>query len=646
MSKINSITLSNFKFFGKEETIELGGKHLLLYGENGSGKSSIYWALYTLLEAARKTTLETGKYFVPLSYSADSLLNIHATKESSPVEHYNSYIRILDDGNHQYELSLWRENVCGNSNIMESRLSSEFINYQSLYKFQDFKNSEDPDLYNIFINTILSNESFGTYRLKGKILDNAYEMWVEFQDGPGTTVNSKGETIQVYKNSQQYIDFVDMVSGFNRGMNGLINDINSNAQKYVNSLGYNMSFHLEYKEPTFKKKDKKYEWTPFGIRLTITKYDGVDVTVERPHKFLNEARMSAIAIAIRLSIIKRRIGASAPDALKLLLLDDIMISLDMSNRDKLLKLFLCEFTKDFQVLLFTHDKRLYEYIGHRINIEKQKKNWITYEMYSGIDAISKHEVPIIIKSECEFIDKAKKFFYVSKDYSSCAINLRKALEMEIGNRLPIELKKRAIGGYVDLQTLWDKLKEYYSNNKYHDSKKIKPIDDLFKESKLFILNPSAHYQSLSNPIYRSELEKAFLLYSEVAALPIVHRELKISKDSYVLCSISAKKYTCGFYLDDDLIVVEGEHIISRMPKCYKIFWEYNGIEYYNFVTGVKDLTNPLIKSTPKLDSFISRLPLGIDEQTFLSNCRINGIPINDYLGGVKISSLIVQSAKP
>lgn len=38
MSKIKRIWLNNFKFFGSSSPIELAGEHLLLYGENGSGK--------------------------------------------------------------------------------------------------------------------------------------------------------------------------------------------------------------------------------------------------------------------------------------------------------------------------------------------------------------------------------------------------------------------------------------------------------------------------------------------------------------------------------------------------------------------------------------------------------------------------------
>ena len=61
MDKIDTLQIHNFKFFDQQEPIKLGGKHLLLYGENGSGKSSIYWALYTLFEASQKQNSEKIK---------------------------------------------------------------------------------------------------------------------------------------------------------------------------------------------------------------------------------------------------------------------------------------------------------------------------------------------------------------------------------------------------------------------------------------------------------------------------------------------------------------------------------------------------------------------------------------------------------
>lgn len=48
MKRINKIHINNLKFFPDFEPIKIEGKNILLYGENGSGKSSIYWALYTL----------------------------------------------------------------------------------------------------------------------------------------------------------------------------------------------------------------------------------------------------------------------------------------------------------------------------------------------------------------------------------------------------------------------------------------------------------------------------------------------------------------------------------------------------------------------------------------------------------------------
>jgi predicted ATPase len=48
MPSISKIILKNIKFF-HDETIKIN-KNILFYGENGSGKSSLYWALKIYFE--------------------------------------------------------------------------------------------------------------------------------------------------------------------------------------------------------------------------------------------------------------------------------------------------------------------------------------------------------------------------------------------------------------------------------------------------------------------------------------------------------------------------------------------------------------------------------------------------------------------
>jgi AAA15 family ATPase/GTPase len=51
MKGIEKITIQNFKAFREAETFNLKVKNLLVYGPKGSGKSSLYFSLYTLLQA-------------------------------------------------------------------------------------------------------------------------------------------------------------------------------------------------------------------------------------------------------------------------------------------------------------------------------------------------------------------------------------------------------------------------------------------------------------------------------------------------------------------------------------------------------------------------------------------------------------------
>ena len=89
-NRIKSIQLHNFKFFQQEDPIVLNSNNLLLYGENGSGKSSIYWAFYTLFEASLKENDdEIRKYFcktIKLKDKKVFLSLLPTTKHAKPKQ--------------------------------------------------------------------------------------------------------------------------------------------------------------------------------------------------------------------------------------------------------------------------------------------------------------------------------------------------------------------------------------------------------------------------------------------------------------------------------------------------------------------------------------------------------------------------------
>lgn len=508
MSKINTITLSNFKFFGKEGPINIDGKNLLLYGENGSGKSSLFWGIYTLLEASFKQSVETDKYFQPYGTNEESLVNIYATKQTCPItlkEHCDSCIKIKADDDTEYVLSLLDSTICGNTNAQESRKATDFINYQSIFKFQDFKNSEKPNLYEVFNYSVLPYITFPSFPIKGKTLTNAGTMWEEYKKGPGTTTNYKGDRIQVYKNSLEYTNFQRFEKHFNEHLRKLMEFINSHAPDYVKKLGYNIKFELKYTSPSHIKKDKKYEWTPFGIDLIITNYNNQVVQIKKPQSFLNEAKMSAIAVAIRLAIIDHRIGTAVPEALKVLVLDDLMISLDMINRDKLMDLLLNDFAQRYQILFLTHDRMLFEFVNYKIKQHKQDVNWLKKELYVAEDNITKQEYPVLLDSETD-ISRAMRY-YKDFDYPASANYLRKAVESLVNDIFPPKLLLQDNGLPHDkLRNILDCSVAFFKRIPNFDANNLL----LLIRSLNTLLNPLSHKTS-EITIYKTELKEVFVI---------------------------------------------------------------------------------------------------------------------------------------
>ena len=136
MIKIDKIQLNNFRFFIDDENnniFEPNGENLLIYGENGSGKSSIYKAFEFLItpdvsevefNENKNIFMEAGETFLKFNFSNDEELRIddaHLTLEGEynfiekisipkPILDYKSLLKVTYDEhyNSKHKITDWR----------------------------------------------------------------------------------------------------------------------------------------------------------------------------------------------------------------------------------------------------------------------------------------------------------------------------------------------------------------------------------------------------------------------------------------------------------------------------------------------------------------------------------------------------------
>lgn len=148
MAAISKIKIDGFKAFPKEFELILDGKNLLMYGENGSGKSSIYYALHALLQSQYH---DKGAIYFDKN-NPESLVN----KDTTTAD---PYIEIeLEGSNTKYHLSKngYKELPAqAISPLRDMNAECVFINHKFLFNSFSFRNSQYIDLFPVFIKDIL-----------------------------------------------------------------------------------------------------------------------------------------------------------------------------------------------------------------------------------------------------------------------------------------------------------------------------------------------------------------------------------------------------------------------------------------------------------------------------------------------------------
>ncbi len=502
MYKINKLILENFKFFYGKLALDLERKNILLYGENGGGKSSIYWALFTFLQSADKTHDTVKKYFDRNNH--ENLINRYA--HDSAVSSIAIEFTAQDGASFNRKIAFNMHNTLTGEEIKLAYRSSDFLNYKLLSKMYDFKNNRQMNLHAVFYTEILQFIDLGVPFLKrdgSKGSTNALEWYKYLKAGldPRPPIGSP-----------LYTDFESQVVGFNFQMKFYLGKINESANAFLTTkFKQPYKIYITYIECVYNavvekdgKKVRTKKLSDFQINITARLLDrNLDYpqnNINKPHIFLNEAKLSAIALSIRFAVLKEKYISRA---INILVVDDLLLSLDMSNRNVVLDILLNDFT-DYQLLFFTHDRLLFELAKHKIKSLEQK-NWKYLEMYEQVrEGIPQ---PLIIESN-SYLGKAHEYF-LAKEYDISGNFLRKEIENFCKSFLPLKLQFREDCSKLDLNGLILACKVFADKSGF-ESTIFSELDSFRK----FVLNPSSH-DSYDVPKFNSEVEKCLKTVEQI-----------------------------------------------------------------------------------------------------------------------------------
>lgn len=398
--KIKTIEISHFKAFWEPMSFDIETKNVLIYGNNGSGKSSFYQALYWLLQSSVMPAAEITARFD--KDHAEHLIHFDA------VDSTETYVKVVLDNESRYQLAL-KANT--DDDVMKlANQASEFMNYRLLFAFYYFRHTENTNLFPVFLHEIFPYWTDTTY--------GNYSLWFDQL----TTQLRQLKQLKMRKRSPEYTAFIEQINMFNAAFEkrykALIEPINQYLQKLLNKE--DIKVRLTYLNP-LAVMPGTHDFTQPQLQLTIA-YRGKEI--KRPHTILNESRLTAMALAIRLAIFDNRLQEAE---FKILVLDDLLLSFDMSNRIKIFSIFLFDKKyKDYQKFILTHDKGLFEIIKKNLELHQSGEvQWKFYEFYET-DNYRERPNPIVLESQ-DSLTKAQTYFK-AKDFESAALYLRKKVE--------------------------------------------------------------------------------------------------------------------------------------------------------------------------------------------------------------------------
>ena len=473
--KITNIEIKNFRAFPQTYHINLhnAGKNLLVYGENGSGKSSLYLALKYFLESSVPENSEDNR---------DRAFETHQNIFTEDPGHIK--LRFLSEPQREKNTYEWSRDVkeITDELISETSKAKGFLDYKSLLETHYLhRENETVNLFDLLVKTLLANT------INPRTDRPLTADWNAIQP-PFPRRGAK----------HQIADLERQIVNFNRELTNRLAELSPKVSEILNKFGYKVALDFDFQGVTYNQGDKTLD-----NREILLKVEFFDTGIPSHHRFLNEAKLSAIAIAIYLSSI-----LCLPEprgGMKILALDDVLIGLDMSNRLPVLDI-LDEYFSDYQIFLTTYDKAWYEIA----KLRTEQKDWKYAEFYFG--ETDEYEVPIYVEDKA-YLEKAREYLDAN-DYKACAIYVRTAFEAAIKQyceKKDLAIKYRENPKDLRSEDFWVPIK--METDEAGDLLLDLRVVDKIELARKFILNELSHATFVN--IYKKELEDAIDAVAEL-----------------------------------------------------------------------------------------------------------------------------------
>lgn len=486
-ARIKRLTLTDFRAFpGPAPTaFELDGKNLLVYGENGAGKSSLFYALSGFFSFKLARPLREHKNVFSGLPDTDCKVAIEFADGSPAVEW------TVD----RHPASL--RGTSSDLRVTEAALRRACLDYRALLD-TNYKQGNGPiNLFEIAVEHLLRDYPVavagGTSTTIGALWDNVSRLEAR---KPGDSAQGKDERKQL----------VDACATFNTAFQSALQVLHPFINQLMTLLGWQDVQLQALQTPgvTYKtahyKRDRHLDGRELTPALQFRNHP-----LQTPQLFLNEARLSALALAIYLAGRLACTPTASNSALKLLVLDDVLIGLDHSNRLPVLDVLQTKFA-DWQIVLLTHDRNWFDLARSHL----PETAWRCVEVFEG-DGAANAPIPIVRATQNRparaLLDKAKEL--VQTSYIEAAANYARQA-FELGVRAACELKRIEMRYCIDpkshqAQDFLDKLKSWQATASVKQADWDAALARL-ETLKNVVMNPYSHPSAPNIP--KLEVEQA------------------------------------------------------------------------------------------------------------------------------------------